>query len=76
MLLALVVVLGLLVPFLLALIAGLFPGIVFIIEPVRMGLRNGWRFPLEAASICIVLASMCEVVPTVSYFFSLTFKKS
>ena len=45
-----------------------------MMEVERMGLRKGCIFTLEAAMIRIDAANIWDVVPTVSYFFSLTCK--
>jgi hypothetical protein len=54
--------------------------IPFLVAPVKLlmndvvlvGFLKGWRVTLEAAMTLMVEANICEVVPTVSYFFSLT----
>ena len=43
-----------------------------MMEVERMGLRKGCILTLEAAMMRMEAASIWEVVPTVSYFFSLT----
>lgn len=45
------------------------------LRPIELSMevdRKGWRLTLEAAMILMVEASICEVVPTFSYFFSFT----
>ena len=46
-----------------------------MMEVERMGLRKGCILTLEAAIMRIDAANIWDVVPTVSYFFSLTCKK-
>ena len=50
----------------------LLPPNELIIDVDRMGFRKGCKLTLEAAMIRIEAANIWEVVPTVSYFFSLT----
>ena len=45
-----------------------------MMEVERIGLRKGCKLTLEAAMILMEAANIWEVVPTVSYFFSLTCK--